>query len=112
MAMRPESAGSVNEPAKELGSAQQEVRTCPVCGTKFSVASDSDFCQVCILRGAASGDLQRPGKDLTGLATVRFAHVSYCAGVAGGGSGLASVKTSFISPVEASNTCRLGTILQ
>jgi hypothetical protein len=37
--------------------------------------------------------------------------VSYWAGVAGGGSGLASVRTSFIFPVRASNTCRLGTIL-
>src|SRR5260221_13415939 len=43
---------------------------------------------------------------------VRVTPVSYWAGVAGGGSGLASVRTSFISPVRASNTCRLGTILQ
>jgi|SRR5258707_11720527 len=45
-------------------------------------------------------------------ARVRVTPVSYWAGVAGGGSGLASVRTSFISPVRASNTCRLGTILQ
>ena len=36
----------------------------------------------------------------------------YWAGVAGGGSGLASVRTSFIFPVRSSNTCMLGTILQ
>ena len=33
-----------------------EIRTCPVCGTNFSVASDSGFCPVCILRGAAGGE--------------------------------------------------------
>src|SRR5260221_907778 len=44
-------------------------------------------------------------------ARVRVTPVSYWAGVAGGGSGLASVRTSFISPVRSSNTCRLGTIL-
>jgi len=44
----------VEEPGKELGSVQQEARTCPVCGTKFS--ADSEFCPVCILRGAAEGE--------------------------------------------------------
>jgi hypothetical protein len=33
--MIPEPAASVDEPAKELGSAQQEARTCPVWGTKL-----------------------------------------------------------------------------
>ena len=32
---------------------EREVRTCPVCGTKFSAASDSDRCPVCLLRAAA-----------------------------------------------------------
>jgi hypothetical protein len=30
-----ESVGSVEEPGKRLESAEQEARTCPVCGTKF-----------------------------------------------------------------------------
>ena len=33
--MNTESGGSGEEPGKELGLAQQEARTCPVCGTKF-----------------------------------------------------------------------------
>jgi hypothetical protein len=50
--VKPESGGSVEEPGKELGSAQQEARICPVCGTKFFGSADSGFCPVCILRGA------------------------------------------------------------
>jgi hypothetical protein len=45
------------KPLREQGSqrgAEQEVRTCPVCGTKFSAARDIDFCPVCILRAAAA----------------------------------------------------------
>jgi serine/threonine protein kinase/tetratricopeptide (TPR) repeat protein len=43
----------VTKPGGQRGDVEQEARTCPVCGTKFSAASDSDFCPVCILRGAA-----------------------------------------------------------
>ena len=46
----------MKEPGKELGSVQQEARTCPVCGTKFFATADSGFCPVCILRGATSGE--------------------------------------------------------
>ena len=45
----------MNEPGTELGSAQQQVRTCPACGTKLS--TDTKFCPVCILRGAAEGQV-------------------------------------------------------
>jgi serine/threonine protein kinase len=41
-----------------------EIRTCPVCGTNFSVANDSEFCPVCVLLGAAgeeSGASKEPG---------------------------------------------------
>jgi predicted amidophosphoribosyltransferase len=50
--MKPKSGGLEEESDKELRSVQQEARTCPVCGTKFSAAGDSDFCPVCLLRGA------------------------------------------------------------
>jgi hypothetical protein len=59
--VKAESGGSVEEPGKEPGSVQQEARTCPVCGTKFSAAGDSDFCPVCILRGAPSGESTAAG---------------------------------------------------
>ena len=40
--MKAESEGSVEEPGKELGSAQQEARTCPVYGTKFFATADNE----------------------------------------------------------------------
>ena len=40
---------------------QQEVRTCPVCGTKFFATADCGFCPVCILREAA-GSESAPGE--------------------------------------------------
>jgi len=67
--VKAESGRSVEEPGKELGLAQPEARTCPVCGTKFFATADSEFCPVCILRGATSeesastgqSDARRPG---------------------------------------------------
>src|SRR5258708_39675852 len=53
--MRAESGGSVEEPGKELGSVQQEARTCPVCGMKIFAAVDGGLCPVCLLRGAIGG---------------------------------------------------------
>jgi len=50
--VKAESEGSVEEPGKEAGSAQQEARTCSVCGTKFFATADREFCPVCILRRA------------------------------------------------------------
>ena len=48
----------MDEPGIELGSAQQQVRTCPACGTKLS--TDTKFCPVCILRGAGAGESATP----------------------------------------------------
>jgi serine/threonine protein kinase/tetratricopeptide (TPR) repeat protein len=52
-AVNTESREPVDEPATELESVQQEVRICPVCGSKFT---NSKFCLVCILRSAAGGE--------------------------------------------------------
>ena len=60
--MKAESGRSVEEPGKDLGSVQQEARTCPVCGTKFFATADSRFCPVCILRGATSGESTATGE--------------------------------------------------
>ena len=40
---------------------QQEARTCPVCGTKFFPTANSEFCPVCILRGATGGESATTG---------------------------------------------------
>ena len=57
----------MEEPGKELGSVQQEARTCPVCGTKFVATADKEFCPVCILHrafGAESGATGATNKAL------------------------------------------------
>jgi hypothetical protein len=68
--VKTESGAPTPEPGKGLGSTQQEARTCPVCGTKFFAAADSDFCPVCILRGATGGESTPTGEpdSVTGLA--------------------------------------------
>ena len=73
--MKAESEGSVEEPGKEPGSVHQEARTCPVCGTKFFATADSEFCPVCILRGATSGESASTGESgsVSGLAAASAA---------------------------------------
>ena len=60
----------MEEPGKDLGSVQQEARTCSVCGTKFFVTAESEFCPVCVLRGATSGESASTGElgSVSGLA--------------------------------------------
>jgi len=53
----------VEEPGKDLGSVQQEARTCRACGTKFFAAADSAFCPVCILQGATGGESTPTGES-------------------------------------------------
>ena len=60
--MKAESGKPAEEPSTEPGSVEQEARTCPVCGTKFSAAGDSGFCPVCILHGAAGGESAATGQ--------------------------------------------------
>jgi hypothetical protein len=56
-------SGGIFAPGTELGSVQQDARTCPVCGAKFFATADSGFCPICILRGLTiAGNLQRPEK--------------------------------------------------
>jgi hypothetical protein len=54
----------MEQPGPELGSTQQEARTCLVCGTKFFATADREFCPVCILNrafGAESAATEEPG---------------------------------------------------
>ena len=59
--MNTSSGEPAKEPFSELGSAKGEIRICPVCGSKFSAPSSSDFCPVCILRGAVGEGTEEPG---------------------------------------------------
>ena len=49
--------------AESEGSAQPEARTCPVCGTKFFATADREFCPVCILHRATSGESTATGES-------------------------------------------------
>ena len=53
----------MDEPGIELGSVRHEARACPNCGTKLSGSADSEFCPVCILRGAAEGESVATGEQ-------------------------------------------------
>jgi hypothetical protein len=54
--VKTDSGAPEEERVAEPGSIQREVRTCPVCGTKFFAATDCGFCPVCILREAAGSE--------------------------------------------------------
>ncbi len=41
---------------KDLGA--QEMRTCPVCGTRFSATKENESCPVCMLRKAVAGGVE------------------------------------------------------
>jgi WD40 repeat protein/serine/threonine protein kinase/endogenous inhibitor of DNA gyrase (YacG/DUF329 family) len=43
---------NLKKSGKTKGRTQDAIRVCPVCGTKFSATRDSNFCPVCLLRGA------------------------------------------------------------
>ena len=36
----------------------REVRACKVCGARFSFTAESEFCPVCMLRGALTGGVE------------------------------------------------------
>jgi serine/threonine protein kinase len=54
--VKTDSGAHEEERGTEPGSVRQEVRTCPVCGTKFFASADCGFCPVCILREAAGSE--------------------------------------------------------
>jgi hypothetical protein len=69
--VKTESGESEKKSGTKLGSAQDETRTCPVCGTKFFATSDSESCPVCILHGAFGAESAATGESgsLAELAT-------------------------------------------
>ena len=60
---------------------EREIRVCAACGSKFSPASENEFCPVCMLREALTGVVesgeslsQDPVKPVQEYATQRFEH--------------------------------------
>ena len=54
--MKSDSGASKDDSADKARLAEREIRTCPVCGTKFSTTTKGVACPVCILRGVVSGE--------------------------------------------------------
>lgn len=50
--MKSDKAQSLEKSGKTKGQTQIAIRLCPACGAKFSAPRDSNFCPVCLLRGA------------------------------------------------------------
>jgi len=57
-----ESRKPVSKRVTQRGAVDQEARTCPVCGTKFFVTADREFCPVCILNRAFGGESTATGE--------------------------------------------------
>ena len=64
--MKADSRKPAEQPSTEPGTVEQEAHTCPVCGTKFLATTGREFCPVCILRGATSGESAATGKAGSG----------------------------------------------
>ena len=54
--MKADKAKSFEKSGKTKGRTQTAIRVCPACGAKFSARRDSNFCPVCLLRGALVDD--------------------------------------------------------
>ena len=46
------------EPGKEAGLEQHEIRTCAACGARFSATKENEFCPVCMLRNVLAGGVE------------------------------------------------------
>ena len=64
----------MEEPGKELGSAQPEARTCPVCGTKFFATADRESCPVCVLKRAFGPESKATGESGSVICVSRSQH--------------------------------------
>ncbi len=70
-AMKAGKGNHSDKSGRGIGRTRREVRTCSVCGAKFSVGKESDFCPVCMLRGVLIAESQsteplKPGSETIG----------------------------------------------
>jgi predicted ATPase len=67
---------SHNKPGRQADLASREIRTCSVCGAKFSATRNSEFCPMCMLRQALADEVESgesPSED-TVMPMQRFEH--------------------------------------
>ena len=57
-AMKTDKGDALEKPGRAMRRAQHKLRICSVCGTKFSILGESDFCPVCMLRGVLIDESQ------------------------------------------------------
>jgi WD40 repeat protein/serine/threonine protein kinase len=50
--VKADKAKALEKSGKTKGRTREAISVCPACGAKFSVGQDSNFCPVCLLRGA------------------------------------------------------------
>src|SRR5260221_14125560 len=70
-AMKAGKGNHSDKSGRGIGRTRREGRTCSVCGAKFSVGKESDFCPVCMLRGVLIAESQsteplKPGSETIG----------------------------------------------
>jgi hypothetical protein len=79
--MKANSRNSHHKFGEKADLAAREIRTCTVCGAKFSALADSESCPVCMLRQALAGGVdsseassQDTAKPLPEQSPRRFDH--------------------------------------
>jgi hypothetical protein len=50
--------GSLGEPNRQRELEAREIRTCKVCGARFSAVEENEFCPSCMLRRALAGRVE------------------------------------------------------
>jgi hypothetical protein len=60
-AMKRNSRDRPDQPVRRGDSETREIRTCKVCGVRFSAGEESECCPVCALRGALGGGVEASG---------------------------------------------------
>src|SRR6266404_7202878 len=67
---------SHNKPGRQADLAAREIRTCSVCGAKFSATMNSEFCPTCMLRRALAVEVEsgESPSEVTVTPTKRFEH--------------------------------------
>jgi serine/threonine protein kinase len=72
--MNRSSGDPLAEPNGRGDSAAREIRSCPICGSRFSATAEHELCPVCLLHGAMAGELQLPEASVAGAASPGTMH--------------------------------------
>jgi hypothetical protein len=65
---------SLNEPEGREDLGAREIRSCKVCGTRFSATAENESCPVCVLRGALVGRVESEDYSAPEMANSELQH--------------------------------------